>query len=443
MHLRTAERDGVHQNEEPRAPEPGRPVWEHPPVDDPTGAHTDDAPVALDLEGYLTDPQAELRRCAALSWCAHAVDEHGEPLPIVLGHADVREVMRDRRLSPRSFTADMIAAGLAERTALQLTPLFRRHGEEHRAFRGLLSAAFTPRRVERIRPAAAAVAARLADDIAASGGACEFVEAFAAPMPPEVFAALFGLPPADRDRLARWGSTVVAAFTPPLGDEQIVAVAAAAVEMREWSLGLVADRRARPTDDLVTHLVEAEVDGERLGDEDVVDVICGFVFAGSETTRRQLTATVVAFAEHPDDWERLAADPALVPGAVEEVMRLRPIVPGMRREAVEAFAHRGVELAPAERIVTSFVTANTDPGVFADPDTFDVTRPNAADHVTFGWGPHFCIGAGLARVELQEAVTALVTRFGPPVLGDVVADQPAGRLLAPDALPVRFPARAG
>ena len=102
-----------------------------------------------------------------------------------------------------------------ETLALQLTPLFRRHGEEHRAFRGLLSAAFTPRSVERIRPAAAVVAARLADDIVAGGGACEFVEAFAAPMPPEVFAALFGLPPEDRDRLARWGNAVIAAFSPP------------------------------------------------------------------------------------------------------------------------------------------------------------------------------------------------------------------------------------
>ena len=220
-----------------------------------------------------------------------------------------------------------------------------------------------------------------------------------------------------------------------------VAVDATAAEMREWSLGLIADRRVRPTDDLVTHLVEAEVDGERLDDEDVVDVITGFVFAGSETTRRQLTAIVVAFAEHPDDWERLAADVALVPGAVEEVMRLRPIVPGMRREAVEPFEHRGLELAPDARIVTSFVTANTDAHTFADPDTFDITRANADAHVTFGWGPHFCIGAGLARVELQEALRALVTRFGPPVLGDVVADQPGGRLLAPDALPVSFPPR--
>lgn len=124
-------------------------------------------------------------------------------------------------------------------------------------------------------------------------------------------------------------------------------------------------------------------------------------------------------------------------------MRLRPIVPGMRREAVETYDHRGLVLEPGARVVTSFVAANTDAAVFEDPDTFDLTRGNADAHVTFGWGPHFCIGAGLARVELQEALHALVTTFGPPVLGDVVADQPGGRLLAPDALPVAFPPRAG
>ncbi|MEZ5144224.1 MAG: cytochrome P450 [Acidimicrobiales bacterium] len=397
--------------------------------------------VDLDLERYLVDGPAELRRCSATAWCAHAVDATGAPLPIVLSHDDVRDVLRDRRLSPRSFTTDMIAAGVSERSARQLTPLFRRHGDEHRAFRGLLSAAFTPRSVERVRPTAAAVAGRLTDAIAARGGDCELVSDLSAPLPPEVFTAVFGLPRSDRDRLAAWGNAVIAAFAPPLTAEQLAAVETTCAQMRDWSLGLIADRRARPADDLVTRLTEAEVDGARLSDDDIVEVITGFVFAGSETTRRQLTAMVVLFSEHPDEWERIAADPALIPGAVEEVLRLRPIVPGMTREAVDPFEQHGLGVEPGGRLVAYFLTANLDAATFDDPDRFWVERPNADAHVTFGWGPHLCVGAPLARLELQEALRAMTARFGPPLLPEGPVTPSELGIVAPDALPVRFPVR--
>jgi len=397
--------------------------------------------VDLDLDGYLTNGTGELHRCAATAWCARAIDANGAPLPIVLAHDDVREVLRDRRLSPRSFTADMLAAGVSERAARQLTPLFRRHGDEHRAFRSLLAAAFTPRNVEKIRPVAAAIAARLVDTIAAQGGECEAVAELCAPLPPEVFATLFGLPASDRDRLAAWGNAVIAAFSTPLTPAELASVEAACAEMRDWGLDLIADRRAHPTDDLVTRLTEAEVDGARLGDDDIVDVITGFVFAGSETTRRQLTALIVLFSEHPDEWERVAADHSLIPGAVEEVLRLRSIVPAMTREVVDPFEHRGLDLAPGSRLVASFLTANVDPATYERPDAFWIERPNADSHVTFGWGPHLCMGAPLARLELQEALRAMVARFGPPVLPDGPEAPGELGIVAPDALRVRFPVR--
>jgi cytochrome P450 len=276
---------------------------------------------------------------------------------------------------------------------------------------------------------------------AARGGHCKLVADFAAPLPPEVFAALFGLPGEDRDRLAAWGNDVIAAFSLPLTPEELDAVETACAEMWDWGLDLIAERRSRPGDDLVSRLTEAEVAGERLTDTEIVEVITGFVFAGAETTRRQTTAMVACFAEHPDDWERVAADPALIPRAVEEVLRLRPIVPGMTRAAVEPFELRGVRVAPGGRIVASFLTANLDDAVYDDPDRFRIDRPNADTHVTFGWGPHFCVGAPLARVELQEALRALTARFGPPVLPDgPVAPDDLGTV-APSELPVVFPAR--
>jgi cytochrome P450 len=362
-------------------------------------------------------------------------------MPWVLEHGAVRSLLRDRRLSPRSFVDDMLAAGLSRQTAEQLTPLFRRDGDEHRHHRALLSAAFTPRRVERLRPIAAEVAGRLADGLVARGGRGDFVEAFATPLPSEVFAGLFGLPPEDRDRLARWSAVVAQAFAPLTGPEQVAAVESAAADLRAYCGALVARRRAEPADDLVTHLLEAEVDGERLDDTEVIATMSGFIFAGSETTRRQLTALISVFAAHPDSWERLAAAPDGVDTAVEEVLRHRSIVPALSRVAVEPFEHDDLELAPGGRLLASFETANHDPAVFDDPQTFDVERANAAEHVTFGWGPHFCMGAGLARLELQESLRALLARFGPPVLVDGAVPSPVGVFAAPDSLVVEFPPR--
>lgn len=406
----------------------------------PAAATEATAPPELDLDGFLTDADGELHRCAAHHWYTRAVDAHGAPLPIVLDHAHVRATLKDRRLSPRSFTDDMIEAGISRTTAEQLTPLFRRHGDEHRFFRSLLAAAFTPRSVERLRPVAAEIAGRLADGLGAHDGPTEFVGAFAEPLPPEVFAVLFGLPRTDRDRLAHWAAVVALAFTGALAPEQIVAVEDAAAEQRAWATELIEARRAEPTDDLVTHLLRVEVDGARLDDEDVVAIVTGFVFAGSETTKRQLTAMVQTFAAHPDVWRRLQADPELVPGAVEEVLRFAPIVPALTRVAVDPFELDGLRVDVGGRLVTWFSTANRDPGVFADPDRFDVTRPGADGHVTFGWGPHFCVGAGLARMELHEALRALLARFDPPEIDDEVA--PSSGLVAPDTLPVCFRSRS-
>ena len=410
-----------------------------------SSAGTMSEPAELDIAAYLADPDAELHRCAAAHWYAEGIDDHGAPLPIVLGFEASRQVLRDRRLSTRSFTDDMVAAGLSPRTADQLTPLFRRHGDEHRQFRGLLSAAFTPRSVERLRPLTADIAARLADDIAATDGPCEFVATFAAPLPPEVFATLFGLPVDERDRLAHWGSVVTDAFVPERIAEHATDIEAAAAEMRVWSARLIAQRRATPADDLITGLLHAEIDGHRLDDDDITDIISGFVFAGSETTRRQLTRAIEAFADHPDSWNRIAADPSLIDGAVEEVLRSHSIIPGLSRVAVEEFDRDGLTLCPGERIAATFVTANADPHTFDDPQQFDIVRANAKDHLSFGWGPHFCMGAGLARVELQESLRALVTRFGPPrIQADAGASEtPADTAFgSPDQLHVTFADRA-
>src|SRR4051812_10546624 len=270
-------------------------------------------PAELDPGAFLTDGSAELERCAAQHWWAGGLEHQEQPMPVVLRWEANREVLADRRLSPRSFADDMIAGGLSPATAAQIAPLFSRHGAEHRHLRAVLSTAFTPRKVEQLRPAARSIAERLADGIEQQEGACEFVSAFAEPLPPEVFALLFGLPVEDRERMGRWAAAIARAFTLQMARDDVEVVERAAAEMREYGHERIAVSRSTPGDDLVTRLVEAEVDGKHLSDDDVIAMITGFVFAGAETTRRQLTAGVAVLAEHPDSWDRLAAEPALLP----------------------------------------------------------------------------------------------------------------------------------
>jgi cytochrome P450 len=396
-------------------------------------------PAQLDPGALLSDWDGELGRCAAQHWWAHGMDLSGEPLPVVLGWEAARALLTDRRLSPRSFVDDMVANGIAPETALQVTPLFSRHGEEHRHLRSVLSVAFTPRKVEQLRPATRAITERLADGIEAAGGVCELVEAFAEPLPPEVFALLFGLPVEDRERMGAWAAAIAPAFSQTPTPEAIARVETAAAELRAYSLERIEASRAAPGDDLVTRLLEAEVDGRHLTEDEVVAMITGFVFAGAETTRRQMTSAIQLLAEHPDDWERLAADPDLLPTAVEEILRVRGIISGLTRRAEEPFDRAGLQLGEGRRLLLSFTSANQDPARFPDATEFVVDRPDAHAHLTFGWGPHLCVGAGLARLELTEGLRTLTARFGPPTIEE--SGPSFVGFGAPDWLKVRFPLR--
>jgi cytochrome P450 len=366
------------------------------------------------------------------------MDQHGTPMAVVLDWEANRETLRDRRLSPRSFADDMVINGLSPETATQVAPLFSRHGDDHRHLRAVLSVAFTPKKVEQLRPDARAIAERLADGIADGDGICEFVDAFAEPLPPEVFAILFGLPVEDKVRMGHWAEAIALAFNPAMPPEHLARVEEAAAEMRVYGKERIEAARAAPGDDLVTRLVEADVDGHRLSDDDVIAMITGFVFAGAETTRRQLTAAVQVLAEHPDDWERLAADPELVPNAVEEILRHSGIISGLTRRAEEPFEREDLSVEEGGRVLLAFETANRDPSRFDDADSFVVDRPDAHAHLTFGWGPHLCVGAGLARLELTEGLRVLTQRFGPPTVESASAE---GGMGAPDRLHVRFPIR--
>ena len=403
--------------------------------DDPTTG----CPAHLDPLGYLADPGSELRRLADAHWWAHGLDQHGAELPIVLGWERTRDTLTDRRLSPRSFTDDMAEAGLPPATVAQIAPLFSRHGDDHRRMRLVLLNAFTARNVEHLRPVTRAIAERLADGVP-DGEEVEFVETFAAPLPPEVFAVLFGLPTEDAGRITAWANDIALAFAVHMDAAQVARVEAGAAAMRTYGLERIAASRANPGDDLVTRLLAATVEGEHLAEDDVIAMITGFLFAGSETTRRQLTSAVRVLADHPADWDRLAADPTLLPGAVDEILRFAGIVPGLTRRAEEPYECDDLTIAPGARVLLSFLAANRDPARFVDADRLAIDRPDAHAHLTFGWGPHLCVGAGLARLELAESLRTLTQRFAPPVVTEV---GPCTGLSAPDWMRVRLTRRTG
>jgi len=221
---------------------------------------------------------------------------------------------------------------------------------------------------------------------------------------------------------------------------QVAKVEAAAAAMRTYGLERIAASRANPGDDLVSRLLAATVEGEHLAEADVIAMITGFLFAGSETTRRQLTSAVRVLADHPADWDRLAAEPTLLPGAVDEILRFAGIVPGLTRRAEEPYERDDLTIAPGARVLLSFLAANRDPARFVDADRLVIDRPDAHAHLTFGWGPHLCVGAGLARLELAESLRTLTQRFAPPVVTEV---GPCTGLSAPDWMRVRLTRRTG
>ena len=266
----------------------------------------------IDVDRLMTDPYGELARCSHLAAYVDGPDATGASTPWVVRHDEVRTTLRDRRLSARSFTDSMIRNGLSPQAAHQLTPLFRRDGDEHRYLRGLLAKAFTPRSVEQLRPFTGQLADRLADGIADRlGGAAEtidFVPAFAAPLPPAVFARLFGLPEEDAERLGSLGGRRWRRRSTPSRRT----TTSSASRPPPTSCGPMPNRScvpARPNraTTSISALLAAEEDGRQLGLVEVTETVSAFVFAGAETTRQQLRAMVEAFALEPDAWLRVAA----------------------------------------------------------------------------------------------------------------------------------------
>jgi cytochrome P450 len=296
------------------------------------------------------------------------------------------------------------------------------NGADHRRLRGLVNPAFTPRAAERYRPAMRRFLAELFEPVAARGR-CELVADIAKPYPSQVIATVMGAPLEDAPRLHEWSNWIQRQFDAASLMSERGRIERAVAEFYDYAWTLLERRRTEPGDDLISTLIAAEQDGDRLSDVECVNLVLNVLVGGVDTTQSQLAQAIRLFAGHPEQWELLAGDPALVPRAVEEVLRFEPITPFTARIALEDVEYRGVTFPEGTVIMVSAVTANRDPGAYEAPGTFDITAERApAKPLTFGAGIHYCLGANLARAELQEALAFLAPRMpglaldGEPVL---------------------------
>ena len=283
----------------------------------------------------------------------------------------------------------------------------------HTRLRTLLNRAFTPRAIEGLRPHIEEIAASLLADAGRAGGRFDAVTGFAQPLPIIVIAELLGVPPSDRDQLKEW-STAIANTTNVLNTEgALEAARQATIELIAYMDEIVARRRAAPGADIMTALVQAEEDGERLSHDELLAFSILLLLAGHETTTNLIGNGLFALTEHPGQAARLRAEPELLPSAVEEFLRYDSSVQGAVRFARQTVEIGGRTIEQGSTLLLLLGAANRDPAQFPDPDALDVSRsPNR--HLSFGRGLHFCLGAPLARLEGDVAFRALLERFPEP-----------------------------
>ena len=310
-------------------------------------------------------------------------------------------------------------------------------GEQHRRLRALVGPALTPRKADQWRPVMRGFLDQLWGPVAASGG-CDFVAAVARPYPSLTIATVLGAPPQDAERLQEWSSWVQRQFDIRALGSNRDDIERAVTEVQDYVTALLEARRSGPGQDLISDLLAARDQGDRLSAAECVQLVANLLAGGIDTTSAQLAHAVRLFARHPGQWATLAADPGLVPRAVEEVLRFEPVTPFTARICLDQVEHRGVIFPPGTIVAVCAERANRESEA---GEAFDITAARDTRLLTFGAGPHYCLGANLARAELEEALAFLAPRTpglaldGPPQLGGVEG------IYGIDKLPITWSAR--
>jgi cytochrome P450 family 142 subfamily A polypeptide 1 len=354
----------------------------------------------LDGFFYVGEPLRHfrwMRERAPVYW-----DESSRLWGIAL-HEDVMKISK----SPELFCSRMSSRP----DSPPLPSMINMDDPQHKLRRALVNKGFTKRRVDDHEVKIRRIVSELIDAVCEKGR-CDFVREIAAPLPMIVIGDLLGVLPEDRDRLLRWSEEMLAAATATASSDLAARAAKAGLEYAQYALGVIGDRRGRsPGDDLMSVLVRAEIDSQKLDDEALVHESLLILVGGDETTRHVITEGMEALIRFPAQREKLLRDPSKIPVAVEEMLRWVTPIKNMNRTATRDTMLRGQKIREGDRLLLLYPSANRDERVFKDPDVFDVERsPN--DHVAFGgYGTHFCLGASLARLELRVMFEELLRRL--------------------------------
>jgi cytochrome P450 len=330
------------------------------------------------------------------------------PAVSLFRYADVQALLRD----PKRFSNDFPLPQGMERPEDQPASMLGTDPPEHTRLRGLVSQAFTPRRVARLEGRIREIAHALLDD-ACTRRTVDLVTALTYPLPVIVIAEMIGIPAEDRERFKVWSDAAVAdlgsGLLAPIDEARLNRQRRVVAEMRAYFLPLVEARRREPRDDLLSGLVAAELEGQRLTFDEMMQTLILLLVAGNETTTNLIGNAVLELLAHPDALAAVRAEPALVGSMVEEVLRFSSPVQMDPRRALQACEIGGVPIRANDIVIGWIGAANRDPEVFADPDRFDVRRTDNR-HLAFGFGPHYCLGSNLATLEARVALQVLLER---------------------------------
>ncbi|MEU4212497.1 cytochrome P450 [Streptomyces sp. NPDC026206] len=362
---------------------------------------------------FVADPYpgyAKLRAAGRVHWFAPTRQW------LVPHYADVRALLRDRRLgrtylhrfSHEEFGRTAPSAEHEPFHVLNGNGLLDLEAPGHTRIRRLVSKAFTPRTVEELAPTVERLTRELVDGLLADGGG-DLIGAVAEPLPVAVIAEMLGIPAADRGLLRPWSADICGMYELNPDEETAQRAVRASVEFSAYLRDLIADRRDRPGDDLISALIVAHDEGDRLTEQEMVSTCVLLLNAGHEATVNTTGNGWWALFRHPDQLAALRADPALLPGAVEELMRYDTPLQLFERWVLEDIEVDGTLIPRGSEVALLFGSANHDPARFPDPGRLDVTRTDNP-HLSFGAGIHYCLGAPLARLELIASFGALLRR---------------------------------
>jgi len=365
-----------------------------------------------------------------------ALGPHG---PEVLSYELVRTVLRDPRFcTPKglALAAQGITSGRMWDKATK--GLLSLDGADHNRLRRLVCTAFTPRSTARLQTTIVNVITELVNPVT-TAGRCDVVTDIARRYPIPIICGLLGAPRQDWQLFSDWAEDIFKIFAWNVVNDEPV-IMAARDQLDAYLNGMIAQRRHHLTDDLMSQLIRAEDDGDRLTADELTMLAATLLMAGTDTTRNQLAAAVGDLCDHPQQWTLLAEHPELAPQAVEELMRHSPVIFGTMRKAVEDVELGGVRVPAGTLVIVNTAAANRDPAVYDDPDCLDITRTNLPALLSFGGGIHYCLGANLARLELAEALRVITQRMPNPHRTGPAPWKPLVGITGPTTLPIEFDA---